>query len=194
MKCLSWWSDVGDTGLTPKTCNMHQFPVTLNYVSVFFFLSFFFFFECGSFFLNYLSVHIIITSHICSLMTCSPKQGLNNNSSPPAVCHSHEISKILKSKLGKVLPYVFFLVRYAISLRYHSKKEKIIAISFSCKIYVLLLLIHVVFFCGLQGKNAFFRDLSSIQLLPSGDMDPNLVAMRQEVSLNCSQQECLQPK
>uniref|UniRef100_A0A672NJ42 Rab3 GTPase-activating protein non-catalytic subunit-like n=1 Tax=Sinocyclocheilus grahami TaxID=75366 RepID=A0A672NJ42_SINGR len=33
-----------------------------------------------------------------------------------------------------------------------------------------------------KGKNAFFRDLSSIQLLPSGDMDHNLVAVRQEVS------------
>uniref|UniRef100_A0A672M1B4 Rab3 GTPase-activating protein non-catalytic subunit-like n=1 Tax=Sinocyclocheilus grahami TaxID=75366 RepID=A0A672M1B4_SINGR len=33
-----------------------------------------------------------------------------------------------------------------------------------------------------KGKNAFFRDLSSIQLLPSGDMDPTLVAVRQEVS------------
>ncbi|NP_001004528.1 rab3 GTPase-activating protein non-catalytic subunit [Danio rerio] len=33
-----------------------------------------------------------------------------------------------------------------------------------------------------KGKNAFFRDLASIQLLPSGDMDPNLVAVRQEVN------------
>uniref|UniRef100_A0A3B4EIF8 Rab3-GAP regulatory subunit N-terminal domain-containing protein n=1 Tax=Pygocentrus nattereri TaxID=42514 RepID=A0A3B4EIF8_PYGNA len=33
-----------------------------------------------------------------------------------------------------------------------------------------------------KGKNAFFRDLTSIQLLPSGDVDPNLVAIRQEVS------------
>lgn len=31
-----------------------------------------------------------------------------------------------------------------------------------------------------KGKNAFFRDLTSIQLLPSGDTDPNLVAVRQE--------------
>ncbi|XP_076848214.1 LOW QUALITY PROTEIN: rab3 GTPase-activating protein non-catalytic subunit [Brachyhypopomus gauderio] len=31
-----------------------------------------------------------------------------------------------------------------------------------------------------KGKNAFFRDLTSIQLLPSGDMDPSLVALRQE--------------
>uniref|UniRef100_A0A8C1W8U5 RAB3 GTPase activating protein subunit 2 (non-catalytic) n=1 Tax=Cyprinus carpio TaxID=7962 RepID=A0A8C1W8U5_CYPCA len=35
-----------------------------------------------------------------------------------------------------------------------------------------------------KGKNAFFRDLSSIQLLPSGDMDHSLVAVRQEVSHN----------
>uniref|UniRef100_A0AAR2JNJ5 RAB3 GTPase activating protein subunit 2 (non-catalytic) n=1 Tax=Pygocentrus nattereri TaxID=42514 RepID=A0AAR2JNJ5_PYGNA len=34
-----------------------------------------------------------------------------------------------------------------------------------------------------KGKNAFFRDLTSIQLLPSGDVDPNLVAIRQEVRL-----------
>uniref|UniRef100_A0A671Q433 Rab3 GTPase-activating protein non-catalytic subunit-like n=1 Tax=Sinocyclocheilus anshuiensis TaxID=1608454 RepID=A0A671Q433_9TELE len=33
-----------------------------------------------------------------------------------------------------------------------------------------------------KGKNAFFRDLSSIQLLPSGDMDPTLVAVRQAVN------------
>uniref|UniRef100_A0A8B9HS35 RAB3 GTPase activating protein subunit 2 (non-catalytic) n=1 Tax=Astyanax mexicanus TaxID=7994 RepID=A0A8B9HS35_ASTMX len=33
-----------------------------------------------------------------------------------------------------------------------------------------------------KGKNAFFRELTSIQLLPSGDMDPNLVAIRQEVN------------
>uniref|UniRef100_A0A8C2E8P1 RAB3 GTPase activating protein subunit 2 (non-catalytic) n=1 Tax=Cyprinus carpio TaxID=7962 RepID=A0A8C2E8P1_CYPCA len=33
-----------------------------------------------------------------------------------------------------------------------------------------------------KGKNAFFRDLSSIQLLPSGDTDPSLVAVRQEVN------------
>ncbi|RXN29768.1 rab3 GTPase-activating non-catalytic subunit-like isoform X1 [Labeo rohita] len=35
-----------------------------------------------------------------------------------------------------------------------------------------------------KGKNAFFRDLSSIQLLPSGDMDPNLVSVRQEFLMN----------
>ncbi|XP_052001126.1 rab3 GTPase-activating protein non-catalytic subunit-like isoform X4 [Xyrauchen texanus] len=35
-----------------------------------------------------------------------------------------------------------------------------------------------------KGKNAFFRDLISIQLLPSGDMDPNLVAVRQEFLMN----------
>nr|XP_033792757.1 rab3 GTPase-activating protein non-catalytic subunit isoform X2 [Geotrypetes seraphini] len=31
-----------------------------------------------------------------------------------------------------------------------------------------------------KGKNAFFKDLASIQLLPSGDMDPNLVNLRQQ--------------
>ncbi|XP_066527390.1 rab3 GTPase-activating protein non-catalytic subunit isoform X2 [Hoplias malabaricus] len=35
-----------------------------------------------------------------------------------------------------------------------------------------------------KGKNAFFRDLTSIQLLPSGDPDPNLVAIRQEFLMN----------
>ncbi|XP_069624574.1 rab3 GTPase-activating protein non-catalytic subunit isoform X1 [Ranitomeya imitator] len=31
-----------------------------------------------------------------------------------------------------------------------------------------------------KGKNAFFKDLTSIQLLPSGDMDPSLVSLRQQ--------------
>ncbi|XP_060789267.1 rab3 GTPase-activating protein non-catalytic subunit isoform X2 [Neoarius graeffei] len=35
-----------------------------------------------------------------------------------------------------------------------------------------------------KGKNAFFRELTSIQLLPSGDMDPSLVAVRQEFLLS----------
>ncbi|NXW55288.1 RBGPR protein, partial [Eurystomus gularis] len=30
------------------------------------------------------------------------------------------------------------------------------------------------------GKNAFFKDLTSIQLLPSGDMDPNVLSIRQQ--------------
>ncbi|KAM3870837.1 rab3 GTPase-activating protein non-catalytic subunit [Diretmus argenteus] len=34
-----------------------------------------------------------------------------------------------------------------------------------------------------KGKNAFFRDLTSIQLMPSGDMDPSLVSQRQEFLL-----------
>ncbi|XP_064195807.1 rab3 GTPase-activating protein non-catalytic subunit [Anguilla rostrata] len=34
-----------------------------------------------------------------------------------------------------------------------------------------------------KGKNAFFRDLTSIQLLPSGDLDPSLVSLRQELLL-----------
>uniref|UniRef100_A0A667Y7Q8 RAB3 GTPase activating protein subunit 2 (non-catalytic) n=1 Tax=Myripristis murdjan TaxID=586833 RepID=A0A667Y7Q8_9TELE len=33
-----------------------------------------------------------------------------------------------------------------------------------------------------KGKNAFFRDLTSIQLMPSGDMDPGLVLLRKEVN------------
>uniref|UniRef100_A0A3B4GPC4 RAB3 GTPase activating non-catalytic protein subunit 2 n=1 Tax=Pundamilia nyererei TaxID=303518 RepID=A0A3B4GPC4_9CICH len=33
-----------------------------------------------------------------------------------------------------------------------------------------------------KGKNAFFRDLTTIQLMPSGDMDPGLVSVRQEVN------------
>ncbi|KAK5885969.1 hypothetical protein CesoFtcFv8_017052 [Champsocephalus esox] len=34
-----------------------------------------------------------------------------------------------------------------------------------------------------KGKNAFFRDLTTIQLMPSGDMDPGLVSIRQEFLL-----------
>ncbi|KPP78101.1 rab3 GTPase-activating protein non-catalytic subunit-like, partial [Scleropages formosus] len=34
-----------------------------------------------------------------------------------------------------------------------------------------------------KGKNAFFRDLTTIQLLPSGDMDANLISLRQEFLL-----------
>ncbi|XP_062295888.1 rab3 GTPase-activating protein non-catalytic subunit isoform X3 [Scomber scombrus] len=34
-----------------------------------------------------------------------------------------------------------------------------------------------------KGKNAFFRDLTSIQLMPSGDSDPGLVSLRQEFLL-----------
>uniref|UniRef100_A0A8C5U2C3 RAB3 GTPase activating non-catalytic protein subunit 2 n=1 Tax=Malurus cyaneus samueli TaxID=2593467 RepID=A0A8C5U2C3_9PASS len=34
-----------------------------------------------------------------------------------------------------------------------------------------------------KGKNAFFKDLTSIQLLPSGDMDPNMLSIRQQFLL-----------
>ncbi|KAG9347341.1 hypothetical protein JZ751_004908 [Albula glossodonta] len=34
-----------------------------------------------------------------------------------------------------------------------------------------------------KGKNAFFRDLTSIQLMPSGEADPSLVSLRQEFLL-----------
>nr|XP_023663459.1 rab3 GTPase-activating protein non-catalytic subunit isoform X3 [Paramormyrops kingsleyae] len=34
-----------------------------------------------------------------------------------------------------------------------------------------------------KGRTAFFRDLTSIQLLPSGDMDPSFVSLRQEFLL-----------
>ncbi|MGH0142372.1 UNVERIFIED_CONTAM: hypothetical protein FKN15_077811 [Acipenser sinensis] len=34
-----------------------------------------------------------------------------------------------------------------------------------------------------QGKNAFFRDLTTIQLLPSDDMDPTLVSLRQQADV-----------
>ncbi|XP_076604712.1 rab3 GTPase-activating protein non-catalytic subunit isoform X1 [Chaetodon auriga] len=34
-----------------------------------------------------------------------------------------------------------------------------------------------------KGKNAFFRDLTTIQLMPSGDMDPCLISIRQEFLL-----------
>ncbi|ELR49190.1 Rab3 GTPase-activating protein non-catalytic subunit [Bos mutus] len=34
-----------------------------------------------------------------------------------------------------------------------------------------------------RGKNAFFKDLTSIQLLPSGEMDPNFISVRQQFLL-----------
>lgn len=34
-----------------------------------------------------------------------------------------------------------------------------------------------------KGKNAFFKDLTSIQLLPSGEMDPNFILLRQQFLL-----------
>lgn len=34
-----------------------------------------------------------------------------------------------------------------------------------------------------KGKNAFFKDLTSIQLLPSGEMDPNFISVRQQFLL-----------
>ncbi|XP_061599089.1 rab3 GTPase-activating protein non-catalytic subunit isoform X2 [Cololabis saira] len=34
-----------------------------------------------------------------------------------------------------------------------------------------------------KGKNAFFRDLTTIQLMPSGEMDPSLILLRQEFLL-----------
>ncbi|XP_023566117.1 rab3 GTPase-activating protein non-catalytic subunit isoform X2 [Octodon degus] len=34
-----------------------------------------------------------------------------------------------------------------------------------------------------KGKNAFFKDLTTIQLLPSGEMDPNLISLRQQFLL-----------
>lgn len=39
----------------------------------------------------------------------------------------------------------------------------------------------------LQGKSALFRELCSIQLMPSGDADPALVLLRQEVSAHSAQ-------
>ncbi|KAK9533264.1 hypothetical protein VZT92_008393 [Zoarces viviparus] len=50
------------------------------------------------------------------------------------------------------------------------------AMSFSLRVKPLSL------FEG-KGKNAFFRDLTSIQLMPTGDMDPGLVSLRQEFLL-----------
>lgn len=41
-----------------------------------------------------------------------------------------------------------------------------------------------VFGSQFKGKNAFFKDLTSIQLLPSGDMDPNVLSIRQQVGLS----------
>uniref|UniRef100_A0A3P9N7Y5 RAB3 GTPase activating protein subunit 2 (non-catalytic) n=1 Tax=Poecilia reticulata TaxID=8081 RepID=A0A3P9N7Y5_POERE len=50
------------------------------------------------------------------------------------------------------------------------------AMSFSVKVKPLSLF-------DSKGKNAFFRDLTTIQLMPSGDMDPGLVSLRQEFLL-----------
>ncbi|KAM4724270.1 rab3 GTPase-activating protein non-catalytic subunit isoform 2-T2 [Anableps anableps] len=50
------------------------------------------------------------------------------------------------------------------------------AMSFSVKVKPLSLF-------DTKGKNAFFRDLTTIQLMPSGDMDPGLVSLRQEFLL-----------
>ncbi|XP_043997853.1 rab3 GTPase-activating protein non-catalytic subunit isoform X1 [Gambusia affinis] len=50
------------------------------------------------------------------------------------------------------------------------------AMSFSIKVKPLSLF-------DSKGKNAFFRDLTTIQLMPSGDMDPGLVSLRQEFFL-----------
>ncbi|XP_037551139.1 rab3 GTPase-activating protein non-catalytic subunit [Nematolebias whitei] len=47
------------------------------------------------------------------------------------------------------------------------------AMSFSVKVKPLSLF-------DSKGKNAFFRDLTTIQLLPSGDMDPTLISQRKE--------------
>uniref|UniRef100_A0A3Q3D209 RAB3 GTPase activating protein subunit 2 (non-catalytic) n=1 Tax=Hippocampus comes TaxID=109280 RepID=A0A3Q3D209_HIPCM len=49
------------------------------------------------------------------------------------------------------------------------------ALTFSLKVKPLSLF-------DSKGKNAFFRDLTTIQLLPSGDTDPGLVLLRQEVT------------
>ncbi|XP_061551425.1 rab3 GTPase-activating protein non-catalytic subunit isoform X2 [Phycodurus eques] len=50
------------------------------------------------------------------------------------------------------------------------------ALTFSLKVKPLSLF-------DSKGKNAFFRDLTTIQLMPSGDMDPGLVLLRQEFLL-----------
>lgn len=43
----------------------------------------------------------------------------------------------------------------------------------------------------LQGKNALFRDLSSVQLMPSGVMDSSLILNRQEVNaVSLSERRC----
>lgn len=49
------------------------------------------------------------------------------------------------------------------------------------KPYCIELFVHQHVCLLSQGKNAFFRDLTTIQLMPSGDMDPGLVSIRQEV-------------
>ncbi|GCC23475.1 hypothetical protein chiPu_0001871 [Chiloscyllium punctatum] len=57
--------------------------------------------------------------------------------------------------------------------------------------YILAVIMHGIMLFGMKsvkifslfdskGKNAFFKELTSIQLLPSGDMDPNIVSLRQQ--------------
>ncbi|XP_078085888.1 rab3 GTPase-activating protein non-catalytic subunit isoform X2 [Mustelus asterias] len=57
--------------------------------------------------------------------------------------------------------------------------------------YILSVIMHGIMLFGMKsvkifslfdskGKNAFFKELTSIQLLPSGDMDPNIVSLRQQ--------------
>ncbi|XP_067901173.1 rab3 GTPase-activating protein non-catalytic subunit isoform X2 [Heterodontus francisci] len=57
--------------------------------------------------------------------------------------------------------------------------------------YILSVIMHGIMLFGLKsvkifslfdskGKNAFFKELTSIQLLPSGDMDLNIVSLRQQ--------------
>uniref|UniRef100_A0A4W3KEE8 RAB3 GTPase activating protein subunit 2 (non-catalytic) n=1 Tax=Callorhinchus milii TaxID=7868 RepID=A0A4W3KEE8_CALMI len=57
--------------------------------------------------------------------------------------------------------------------------------------YILCVIMYAIMLFGMKsvklfslfdnrGKTAFFKDLVSIQLLPSGDMDPNIVSFRQQ--------------
>ncbi|XP_055495695.1 rab3 GTPase-activating protein non-catalytic subunit [Leucoraja erinacea] len=73
--------------------------------------------------------------------------------------------------------------------------------------YILAVIMHGIMLFGMKsvkifslfdskGKNAFFRELTSIQLLPSGDMDPNIVSLRQQFLMklvSAAVEELIQP-
>ncbi|XP_067844977.1 rab3 GTPase-activating protein non-catalytic subunit isoform X2 [Heptranchias perlo] len=73
--------------------------------------------------------------------------------------------------------------------------------------YILSVIMHGIMLFGMKsvkifslfdskGKNAFFKELTSIQLLPSGDMDPNIVSLRQQFLIklvSAAVQELIKP-
>ncbi|XP_072121177.1 rab3 GTPase-activating protein non-catalytic subunit isoform X1 [Mobula birostris] len=74
--------------------------------------------------------------------------------------------------------------------------------------YILTVIMHGIMLFGIKsvkifslfdskGKNAFFKELTSIQLLPSGDMDPNIISPRQQFLMklvSAAVQELVKPQ